>query len=83
VLAFKYRKNVACVIGEDSVKSLLESAVGKCPGVKLHVVGVDGDHIHIVVSCPPYWSPISLIRTRVFNSFSAFITPAKDKCAFC
>lgn len=61
VLSFKYRKNVARVIGEDSVKSLLESAVGKCSGVKLHAIGIDKNHVHIVVSCSPYWSPSSLI----------------------
>lgn len=61
VLTFKYRKNIARVIGEDSVKSLIDSAVGKCSGVKSHAVSVDGDHVHIVVSCPPYWSPSSVV----------------------
>jgi len=61
VLYFKYRKNVTRVIGKDSVKSLLDSAVGKCSGVKLHAIGIDKNHVHIVVSCPPYWSPSFLI----------------------
>lgn len=21
------------------------------------VIGVDGDHVHVIVSCSPYWSP--------------------------
>ena len=61
VLAFKYRKRIAHLIGDDNVKRLLESAVGKCSGVKLHAVGIDKNHVHIVVSCPPYWSSSSLV----------------------
>jgi len=61
VLYFKYRKNITSVIGEDSIKSLLDSAVGKCSGVKCHAIGVDGDQVHMVVSCPPYWSPSSVV----------------------
>ena len=34
VLTFNYGNNISSVIGEDSVKSLLDSAVGKCSGVK-------------------------------------------------
>ena len=62
LLAFKYRKNISSVIGKDSIKSLLDSAVGKCSGVKLHAIGVDSDHVHMVVSCPPYWSPSSIVE---------------------
>lgn len=43
------------------IKSLLDSAVGKCSGVKLHAIGVDSDYVHMVVSCSPYWTPSSIV----------------------
>ena len=79
VLTFEYGKNISSVIGEDSVKSLLDSAVGKCSGVKCHAIGVDGDHVHMIVSCPPYWSPSSVVgRIKQLSTHRAWDKHCKE-----
>lgn len=73
VLAFKYRKNIADVMGEDNVKRIIESAVGRCSGVKCRSIGVDKNHVHIVVSCPPKWSPSSVVgRVKQLSTHKAW-----------
>lgn len=79
VLYFKYRKKISSVIGKNSVKSLLDSAVGKCSGVKCHTIGVDDDHVHIVVSCPPYWSPSAVVgRIKQLSTHRAWGKHCKE-----
>lgn len=61
VLSFKYKYKVAQRIGDDNVKSIIDSAISRCKGVKLLSVGIDKNHVHMVIDSPPYWSVSQLV----------------------
>lgn len=60
ILVTKYRKDALVGI-EDSVKSALESSASKCDGLKVRAVGVDRNHIHVVLDAQPRWSPSQIV----------------------
>lgn len=60
-LSFRYGYKVAQSIGDDNVKSIINSAASHCDGVKLLSVGIDKNHVHMVIDSPPYWSVSQLV----------------------
>lgn len=74
VLSFKYRHKVAQSIGDDNVKSIINSAISRCEGVKLLSVGIDKNHVHMVIDSPPYWSVSQLVgRMKQLSTHRAWM----------
>lgn len=73
VLAFKYRYKIANIIGEENIKRVITSAIARCDGVKLLAIGIDKDHVHLIVSSPPYWSVSQLVsRVKQLSTHKAW-----------
>lgn len=61
VLTTKYRRNVFDSVDLELARRSLQSAVSRCSGAKLRAAGVDKNHVHLLVSAKPSWSPAALV----------------------
>lgn len=73
VLSFKDHYKIASSIGEENIKRVITSAIARCDGVKLLAIGIDKDHVHLIVSSPPYWSVSQLVgRVKQLSTHKAW-----------
>lgn len=68
VFPVKYRK---ALLSEEVVKGLKETAIGiqERYGIEIEEMGCDRDHVHLLCSAHPKYSPGELVR--IFKSISA------------
>jgi len=79
VIVMKYRKKILQT--EEYIQYLCDviKGVGDRYEIEIEEIGSDGDHVHILVSCPPRYSPSrvmqiikSITGRMMFKQFPAF-----------
>lgn len=60
IFSTKYRKR--CLVGmEDELRSVFRWVSGRCALTVLRL-GIDGDHVHLLVKCDASLSPLQIVR---------------------